>query len=89
VHIGTRHNLGSVDGIRSALEEVESVWRLLQQRLKAVKRGGEVEEADLEGSSRDELNEDDEDDDDDEDEEDEDKDKEIEDAEELFEGFSN
>jgi hypothetical protein len=87
VHVGTRYNLGSVDGIRSALEEVESVQRSLQQRLKAVERGGEVEEADLEGSSRDELNAGDKDKDD------EDEDEEIEDVEEdeeePFKGFSD
>jgi hypothetical protein len=66
------------------LEEVESVRRSLQQRLWTVERGGEVEEANLEGSSEDEQDEDDKDEDDD----DEDEDEEMED-EEPFKGFED
>jgi len=86
VHVGARHNLGSAEGIRSALEEVESVRRSLQQRLRAVESGAELEEAESEGSSGD-----------DEDEDDEDEGEEIEvivveddeDEEEPFEGFDD
>jgi len=81
VHVGARHNLGSAEGIHSALEEIESVRRSLQQRLRAVERGGELEEVGSEGSSEDEQNEDEEMEDD----EEEDK----EDVEDSFEGFSD
>jgi hypothetical protein len=60
MHVESRHNLGSVEGIRSALEEVECVRRSLQQRLKSAERGGELEEVISEGSSGDEQNEDEE-----------------------------
>lgn len=60
MHVGSRHYLGSVEGIRSALEEVECVRGSLQQRLKSAECGGELEEVVSEGSSGDEQNEDEE-----------------------------
>jgi hypothetical protein len=80
-----RHNLDSAKGIRSALAEIESVRRSLQQRLCTVEGGGELEEVESEGSSRDESNED-EDKDDDKDEDDKDKDEED-DNKDSFKGF--
>jgi hypothetical protein len=63
------------------LEEIESVRRSLQQQLKAVERGGEMDEVDSEGSSVVGQDEDDEDDEEMEDAE--------EDEEEPFEGFND
>jgi hypothetical protein len=74
VHVGTRHNLDSGEGIRSALEEIDSVRRSLQQRLRTYEQGGELEEVDSEGSSVVFSAEDEE--------EDEDEDEEMEDVEE-------
>jgi hypothetical protein len=66
------------------LEEIESVRRSLQQRLRVVERGGELAEVESEGSSEGELDEDEED------EEDEDEvEEEDEDGEDPFEGFSD
>lgn len=94
VHVGDRHDMSSADGVRSALEEVESVRRALQQRLRALERGDEVEGVDSEGSSVDGLDEEEEEDDEGEIEvEDEevglDMGEEESDEESSFEGFSD